>query len=134
MGFFRAVKAADPRRSPKLQGISRNPLLGETDESYSAGFSTNTKISAAKLSPQIIGVLNRLTLMPPQPRPTNGILVAMIVMNWTFASSGRLAIYTTARATCSTSKVGSTASSPDDWGTPCAIRAVISDAELTIPI
>jgi hypothetical protein len=26
------------------------------------------------------------------PRPMNGILVAMIVMNWTFVSSGRLAI------------------------------------------
>jgi hypothetical protein len=26
------------------------------------------------------------------PRPMNGMLVAMIVMNWTFASSGRLAI------------------------------------------
>jgi hypothetical protein len=27
-----------------------------------------------------------------QPRPIYGILVAMTVMNWTFASSGRLAI------------------------------------------
>jgi hypothetical protein len=27
-----------------------------------------------------------------EPRPTNGIFVAMIVMNWTFASGGRLAM------------------------------------------
>jgi hypothetical protein len=27
-----------------------------------------------------------------QPRPMNGILVAMTVMNWTLASSGRLAM------------------------------------------
>ena len=35
-----------------------------------------------------------------QPRPTNGIFVAMTVMNWMFASSGRLAMWTTALATC----------------------------------
>lgn len=35
-----------------------------------------------------------------QPRPTNGILVAITVINRTFASRGRLAMYTTARATC----------------------------------
>ena len=35
-----------------------------------------------------------------QPRPTNGILVAMMVMNCTLASSGRLAICTMALATC----------------------------------
>ena len=33
------------------------------------------------------------------PRPTKGILVAMIVMNCTFVSSGRLAIYKTDSAT-----------------------------------
>ena len=33
------------------------------------------------------------------PRPTNGIFVAITVMNNTFASNGKLAIYTTARAT-----------------------------------
>jgi hypothetical protein len=27
-----------------------------------------------------------------QPRPMNGILVAITVMNWTFASSGKLAM------------------------------------------
>jgi len=46
------------------------------------------------------------------PRPMKGILVAMIVMNCTFASNGRLAMYATARATCSTSIVGSTATTP----------------------
>lgn len=29
---------------------------------------------------------------PLQPRPMNGILVAITVMNWTLASSGRLAM------------------------------------------
>ncbi len=47
-----------------------------------------------------------------QPRPTNGILVAITVRNKTFASRGRLAMYTTARATLATSIVGSTAFSP----------------------
>ena len=36
----------------------------------------------------------------PQPRPTNGIFVAMIVMNCMLASSGRLAMCSTASATC----------------------------------
>ena len=61
-----------------------------------------------------------------QPRPTNGIVVAITVRNRTLASSGRLAMYTTARATCSTSIVGSTAVSPLAWSTPIFIRAVIS--------
>ncbi len=33
-----------------------------------------------------------LTLAEIQPRPTKGIFVAITVMNWTFASSGRLAM------------------------------------------
>src|SRR5215467_1120858 len=37
---------------------------------------------------------------PLQPRPMNGILVAVIVMNWTLALSGKLAMYSTASATC----------------------------------
>jgi hypothetical protein len=41
------------------------------------------------------------------PRPTKGILVAMMVMNWTLASSGRFAMYTTASATCFSSRRGS---------------------------
>ena len=36
----------------------------------------------------------------PQPRPMNGIVVAMIVMNWTFASSGSPAMNATASAAC----------------------------------
>jgi len=39
------------------------------------------------------------SVTPDQPRPMNGILVAMMVMNWTFTSRGRLAISRTARAT-----------------------------------
>jgi len=35
----------------------------------------------------------------PYPRPTNGILVAMIVMNSTITSSGKSAIWTMALAT-----------------------------------
>ncbi|PRX33248.1 hypothetical protein B0G75_103476 [Paraburkholderia sp. BL18I3N2] len=35
-----------------------------------------------------------------QPRPTYGILLAMIVMNCTFADSGSSAMYSTASATC----------------------------------
>ena len=46
---------------------------------------------------------------PAYPLPTNGIFVAMTVMNWTFAVNGRLAMYTTALATCSTSISGSIA-------------------------
>ncbi len=42
-----------------------------------------------------------------QPRPMNGISVAMRVIDWTFASSGSPAIMTTARTTLSTSMVGS---------------------------
>ena len=61
-----------------------------------------------------------------QPRPTNGIFVAMTVMVCTLASSGRLAMQTSARATFSGSMSGSTATSPFACGTPSAIRAAIS--------
>ena len=44
-------------------------------------------------------LLPQLSRIGNQPRPTNGILVAITVMNRTFASKGRLAMYTTARAT-----------------------------------
>ena len=38
-------------------------------------------------------VIARIVIVPAsQPRPMNGIFVAMIVMNWTFASRGRLAM------------------------------------------
>jgi hypothetical protein len=42
----------------------------------------------------------------------------MIVMNWTLALKGRLAMYTTARATSSLSILGSTITSPLAWGLP----------------
>jgi hypothetical protein len=35
---------------------------------------------------------NFITRAGVQPRPTKGIAVAMMVMNWTLASSGRLAM------------------------------------------
>ena len=44
---------------------------------------------------------------PRHPRPMNGIVVAMIVMNWTFASSGSPAMKATASAACWGSNVGS---------------------------
>ena len=57
-----------------------------------------------------------------------GILVAMMVMNCTFESGGRLAMNSTARPTSATSIRGSGASSPLACGTPRAMRAVISVA------
>src|SRR5437899_10698211 len=74
------------------------------------------------------------TLPDSHPRPTNGIFVAMTVRNCTLASSGRLAMYTTARATCRTSIVGSTAMEPFAWGTPCFIRAVSGVSALPMSI
>lgn len=47
-----------------------------------------------------------------QPLPMNGIFVAVIVMNWTLASSGRDAMYKTAAATWRASKVGSASREP----------------------
>src|SRR5690349_20598950 len=54
----------------------------------------------------------------PQPRPTKGILVAMIVMNRTLVSNGSSAMWSTARATCCTSITASTATEPCACGTP----------------
>src|SRR3990172_2214844 len=68
------------------------------------------------------------------PRPTKGILVAMTVRNCTLASSGRLAIYTTDRATCCTSIVGSTSTDPLACSTPLLILAVSSVAALPMSI
>jgi len=68
------------------------------------------------------------------PPPINGILVAIKVMNWTFASSGRFAMYTTASATCRTSMRGSTNMFPFACGTPAVIRCVISVAAFPISI
>jgi hypothetical protein len=47
-------------------------------------------------------------IWPAHPRPINGILVAITVMNCTLASRGRFAMYRTASATCRTSILGST--------------------------
>src|SRR5438094_99629 len=58
-----------------------------------------------------------------QPRPTNGILVAITVMNSTLASGGSEAMYTIARAVCSTSMSGSGMIVPLACGTPFFIRA-----------
>jgi hypothetical protein len=63
---------------------------------------------------------------PPQPRPTNGILVAITVRNRTLASAGWLAMKTTARATFSTSIRGSTLIDPSACITPSFMRAAIS--------
>jgi hypothetical protein len=61
-----------------------------------------------------IGRSCRPPLLPPaaQPRPTNGILVAMMVMNCTLVSSGRLAIVSTAWPTWSGSMTASGRSEP----------------------
>src|SRR5437867_13050499 len=69
-----------------------------------------------------------------QPRPTNGILFAMTVMNRTLASSGIRAMQSTAFATFSTSIVGSMATVPFGCGTPLAIRSVIGVAALPMSI
>ena len=45
------------------------------------------------------GLHRRAVRLSAQPRPTNGILVAMIVMKRTFESSGRAAIWATASPT-----------------------------------
>src|SRR6185503_17130122 len=69
-----------------------------------------------------------------QPRPTKGILVAMIVMNWTLTSSGCCAMYRTASPTRFTSMVGSTLISRFACGTPLVIFAAISVSALPISI
>src|SRR5215831_3186322 len=56
------------------------------------------------------------------PRPTNGILVAMMVMNSTLVSSGRFAMCRTASPTWSTSMRGSGRISRFACGTPSAMR------------
>src|ERR1022692_2661531 len=68
------------------------------------------------------------------PRPANGMLVAITVINCTLASSGRFAIYRTASATCRTSITGSGFRDPSACGTPDAMRAVMSVAALPMSI
>ena len=62
------------------------------------------------------------------------MLVAIPVRTWTLASSGRLAISSTASATCRTSMRGSTAVVPFACGTPADMRSVISVAALPMSI
>ena len=68
------------------------------------------------------------------PRPTNGILVAITVMNSTLASSGRLAMWSTASATRCGSITGSTAVVPFACGTPLVIAEAISVSALPMSI
>src|SRR5262245_3282670 len=99
-------------------------------------------MSLGRTNPAAAGfgaVLPHAAIIPPghgrgQPRPTNGIFVAITVRNSTFASSGRLAIYTTARAQHSTSIVGSGTSDPSACRTPSFIRAGISVPALPMSI
>ena len=58
----------------------------------------------------------------------------MMFMNNTFVSRGRLAMNSTASATFSTSKVGSTIRDPSACGTPLAIAEVISVAAFPMSI
>ena len=64
----------------------------------------------------------------------NGIFVAISVMNWTFASSGRLAMYTIASATCSTSIIGSPRVLPSGCRAPTASMLASSVAALPMSI
>ena len=70
----------------------------------------------------------------PQPRPMYGIVVAVMVRNWTLASSGRDAMYRTASATWRASKVGSARTVPLAWRMPWLIRSVSSVAALPMSI
>src|SRR5258708_1128420 len=70
----------------------------------------------------------------PQPRPTYGIFVAITIRNCTLASRGRLAMVSTALATCSRSMRGSGAIEPSACRMPCAIRSVISLAAFPMSI
>src|SRR5271166_6786783 len=69
---------------------------------------------------------SRRSYAKPQPRPTNGIFVAITVKNCTLASGVTVAIRTTARATFATSIVGSSMTAPLACGTPRVMRWVIS--------
>src|SRR5687767_4090940 len=68
------------------------------------------------------------------PLPTKGILVAMMVMNWTLVSSGKFAICSTAWPTWATSMRASTMTVPFACCTPLVMRSVISVAALPMSI
>src|SRR5262245_48285393 len=84
--------------------------------------------------PERISGRPRRTQLGPQPRPTKGILVAMIVMNRMSVSNGRSAMWSTARATCCTSITGSTAREPFACGTPRVMTDAISVRALPMSI
>src|SRR5690242_2446452 len=63
-----------------------------------------------------------------------GIFVAMIVMNCTLASRGKLAIYRTASATSLTSILGSTIVDPLAWRIPVAIASLSALTALPMSI
>src|SRR5206468_7908201 len=69
-----------------------------------------------------------------QPRPTSGIAVAMTVMNCTFASSGKEAMWSTAATTCSESMVGSGLIVPSACSMPASAARVMSVAALPMSI
>ena len=68
------------------------------------------------------------------PRPMYGIVVAVMVRNWTLVSSGSEAMYSTASATCRGSKTGSTATHPLACGMPRVMGSVMSVAALPMSI
>src|SRR5688572_18873093 len=68
------------------------------------------------------------------PLPTNGILVAITVMNCTFTSSGRSAMWTMALATCAASIVGSAITLPLACLMPSPMRLAISVRALPMSI
>ena len=68
------------------------------------------------------------------PRPTKGILVAMMVMNWMFTSRGSPAMCTTASATRFTSIIASTFTVPSACLTPVDMRLASSVSALPMSI
>src|SRR5690606_9157601 len=68
------------------------------------------------------------------PRPTKGILVAMIVIDRTLVDSGRLAMCRTAAATSAASIIGSARTDPSACGTPDSILAASSVRALPMSI
>ena len=87
---------------------------GDGDDSRDSGDSRGSRDSGDSGGPagaQVLrGGLDPLGL--DQPRPMNGMVVAVTVMNCTLASSGSPAMNSTASATCRTSNVGSGTTRP----------------------
>ena len=64
----------------------------------------------------------------------NGMVVAMIVTNWTLVSRGSSAMWTIVDATCAASNVGSARTVPSACRAPTAIPEVMSVAALPMSI